>query len=236
MRSWFADAGILICRPAPGQSALGAALKGGHNDEHHNHNAVGSFVVALGRTTPILDPGAEVYTSRTFSSRRYDSKVLNSFGHPVPRVAGQLQATGRKAAARVVKTDFTDQTDTLVLDIRSAYPVKELQTLMRTFVFSRSGPGSLTVTDEVRFAAPKAFETALITFEPWKQVAPNRLVIGTAAAVRVTIDAGGQKVLVSSEEIHEDLPGHRIPVRIGIALADPAVAGTIRLTITPKKP
>ena len=67
-RDWFSDAGVLICRPAPGkQHALGVAMKGGHNAEQHNHNDVGSFIVALGRSTPVVDPGAEIYTGRTFS-------------------------------------------------------------------------------------------------------------------------------------------------------------------------
>jgi hypothetical protein len=63
---------------------------------------VGSFVVAVAGDTPLLDPGSEVYTARTFSARRYESQVLNSYGHPVPLVAGQLQRTGRKAEARVL--------------------------------------------------------------------------------------------------------------------------------------
>jgi len=121
LRDWFPDAGVLVCRPAPTERrALGAALKGGHNAEHHNHNDVGTFVVALGQSTPLVDPGSETYTRRTFSPRRYESGVLNSFGHPVPRVAGQLQETGAKAAARVLKTDFTDAADTLVLDLSAA--------------------------------------------------------------------------------------------------------------------
>jgi len=235
VRTWFADAGILICRPAGDpQRALGAALKGGHNAEHHNHNDVGSFVVALAGHTPLVDPGAEVYTRRTFSGQRYESKVLNSFGHPVPRVAGQLQATGRQARARVVKTDFTDPADTLVLDLRSAYPVKGLQKLQRTFVFSRQGAGSLTVTDEVGFESPAAFETALVTFDPWTELGPGRLQVGKgASAVRVEIDTQGKKFEVRAEPIREDLPGRRIPVRIGIALAEPVTEAIVRLTIVP---
>jgi len=98
IRSWFENAGILICRPAANStSQMAVALKGGHNSEHHNHNDVGSFVVVLGDRPLLLDPGGEVYTARTFSSRRYESNVLNSFGHPVPLVAGKLQRTGRKA-------------------------------------------------------------------------------------------------------------------------------------------
>jgi len=99
IRSWFDQAGILICRPASNSSShMAAALKGGHNDEHHNHNDVGSFVVVVGDKPLLIDPGGEVYTARTFSNRRYESNVLNSFGHPVPMVAGKLQKTGRQAA------------------------------------------------------------------------------------------------------------------------------------------
>jgi len=235
LRDWFDEAGILICRPDGESSrAMGVALKGGHNAEHHNHNDVGSFVVALDGKTPLLDPGAEVYTARTFSGRRYDSKVLNSFGHPVPRVAGQLQQTGRQAAARVVKTEFTDKADTLVLDIRSAYAVKELKKLQRTFVFSRAGRGTLTVLDEVEFSTPQSFETALITLLPWKQAGPGRLVVGRGAeAVRVEISAEASAVEVKAEEIHEDLPGRRIPTRLGIGLVDPVSKGVLRVTIAP---
>jgi len=100
IRSWFDKAGILISRPgANSSSQLAVALKGGHNQEHHNHNDVGSFVVVLGDKPLLLDPGSEVYTARTFSSHRYESKVLNSFGHPVPVIAGKLQQTGGQARA-----------------------------------------------------------------------------------------------------------------------------------------
>ncbi|MGB2807048.1 MAG: hypothetical protein WBC22_04885, partial [Sedimentisphaerales bacterium] len=98
IRSWFEEAGILICRPSSGSSSrLAVALKGGHNSEHHNHNDVGSFIVVLGDKPLLLDPGGEVYTARTFSGQRYESNVLNSFGHPVPIVAGKLQRTGSRA-------------------------------------------------------------------------------------------------------------------------------------------
>jgi hypothetical protein len=233
LRNWFPDAGTLICRSAPGATPpLGVALKGGHNDEHHNHNDVGSYVVALGKRTPLVDPGRETYTQRTFSSRRYESGVLNSWGHPVPRVAGKLQKTGRQAAARVLKTEFTDRTDTLVLDLRSAYDVKELKRLVRTFIYSRVGVGGLRVIDEVEFDGPTRFETTLITFDTWQRLGPNRLCIGQAdAAVDVTIDTGGAPFAVRAEEIKEDLRGHGRPTRLGIELSDPVHNATVTLTI-----
>jgi hypothetical protein len=234
-RDYFTEAGILICRPGAGSKAqFGVALKGGHNAEHHNHNDVGSFLLAIGGGAPLLDPGAEVYTARTFSSKRYDSDVLNSFGHPVPRVAGKLQRNGRQAEAKVLRTQFTDASDTVVLDLRAAYDVKELQQLQRTFVYSREGTGSLSVTDEVQFSGPQSFGTALITFSKWRQTAPNRLVVGEGEqAVEVTIDAGGLEMKIEPAEITEDLKGGRIPTRLGLELREPAAHATIALTIRP---
>ena len=235
LREWFADAGILICRPASGAAVpFGVALKGGHNAEHHNHNDVGSYVVAVGNHTPLLDPGSEVYTARTFSSRRYQSNVLNSYGHPVPRVAGQLQQTGRSAEARVVETVFRDEADRLVLDLRPAYQVPGLKELKRTFVYSRGGRGSLTVTDEVELNSPQAFGTALITFDSWKRVSDSRLVVGQGrTAVQVDVATGGLPFQLQAEQIKEELPDNALPTRIGIDLAEPAAKATITVVIAP---
>jgi hypothetical protein len=232
---WFSDAGVLVCRPAPQtQHALAAALKGGNNAEKHNHNDVGSFVVALGRSAPLLDPGAEVYTRRTFGRHRYESNVLNSFGHPVPRVAGRLQETGGKAAARVLKTKFTDAADTLVLDLSSAYKVKGLRRLERTFVFSREARGKLTVSDVVEFASPQAFGTALLTFGDWKQIDSRHLRVGKSPDdVTVEIVAEGGEIRVAAESIREQLPDDRVPVRLGIDFAQPVAKAEIKMTISP---
>jgi hypothetical protein len=143
LRSWFEQAGVLICRPAKGSSSrLATAIIGNDNGVNHNHNDVGSYILVLNGQTLVADPGGETYTARTFSSRRYDSNVLNSFGHSVPLVAGKMQEAGAKAKAVTLQTDFTDAQDTLAFDIRSAYAVPSLQKLTRTYVFSRQGAGS----------------------------------------------------------------------------------------------
>ncbi|NLE38355.1 MAG: heparinase [Pirellulaceae bacterium] len=235
LRTWFSDAGILICRPAPGaKRPLAVAMKGGHNAEHHNHNDVGSFVVALGGATPLVDPGSETYTRRTFSPQRYQSNVINSFGHPVPRIGGKLQQTGRQAAAAVLATQFDERADTLALDLSAAYDVEGLKQLKRTFVYSREGAGSLTVTDEAAMDRPTPFETALITFDPWRQVDATHLRMGEGGdAVDVEIDAGGEPVEIRADEIQEDLRGHACPTRVGIVLSNAVRDATVTLTIRP---
>ncbi|MBN2312279.1 MAG: heparinase II/III family protein [Sedimentisphaerales bacterium] len=235
IRSWFDQAGILICRPAANSlSEFAVALKGGHNNEHHNHNDVGSFVVVVGDKPLLIDPGGEVYTKRTFSNQRYVSNVLNSFGHPVPRVAGKLQRTGRQAQGRVIRHSFTDDADTLVLDIASAYDVPELRKLERTFVYSRTGTGSLTVTDEVIFSKPCDFDTAMITFDMWKKLSASSLkVYDEEQSLRVDIKVDGADFEIQPETIKEDLSVRKDPVRLGISLTHPVRQAVVRLTITP---
>lgn len=233
VRDWFADAGVLVCRPHAGQAGrFGAALKGGHNAEHHNHNDVGSYVVVVGDRPVLLDPGRETYTARTFSARRYDSKLLNSYGHPVPVVAGRLQQTGRQSRAAVLQTDFTDAADTLQLDLRPAYDVPELKSLVRTFVFSRKGAGSLTVTDRVELATPQTFATALVTLDRWRRQGQAALIVGDGpSSVRIDIDAGGEAFALQEEQIIEDAPVR--PTRIGINLSRPVTSATVTVRITP---
>jgi hypothetical protein len=235
IRSWFDKAGILICRPPTGSaSQLGVALKGGHNNEHHNHNDVGSFVVVLGDTALLLDPGGEVYTARTFSSRRYESKVLSSYGHPVPVVAGKLQRTGSQARGRIISSDFTDRTDTLVLDISSAYDVSELKKLERKFMYSRQGGGSLTVTDQVAFSQPCDFAAALVTFSDWKKVSASSLMVyDSDKALSVDIEVDGAEFEIKPETIDEDVSARKKPTRLGINLKGPVSSATVRLVIRP---
>jgi hypothetical protein len=234
-RSWFEQAGILICRPLAGSSArLATAIIGNDNGVNHNHNDVGSYIVVLNGQVLIVDPGGETYTARTFSSRRYDSNVLNSFGHSVPLVAGKMQQAGAKAKAVTLKTDFTDAQDTLVFDIRSAYAVESLQKLTRTYVFSRAAAGSLTVTDDVTFSQPQSFETALITLGQWRQTGPHTMRIEDGpAAINVQIDTGGAAFKIVPTEINEHVHTKKLPVRLAVALETPVPQATVTVKITP---
>jgi hypothetical protein len=234
-RTWFPDGGVLICRPGTGSKVpFAAALKGGNNGVSHGHNDVGSFSVVVGNTMVICDPGGEVYTARTFSAHRYDSKVLNSFGHDVPVVAGQLQRTGSEARGALVAKEFTQAADTITLDLRSAYPVADLQKLERTFLFRRGESPSLQVRDEIKLAAPEEFETALVTWGAIRQVSENELEITDGKdALRVTIDTQGRAFQLKQEIIDENVSSKRQPVRLGIALAEKVLTATVTLRISP---
>jgi len=235
LRSFFPGGGILISRNQPGISpSFAVALKGGNNDEPHNHNDVGSFSVVLGRNMVICDPGGEVYTRRTFSSHRYDSKLLNSYGHDVPIIAGQLQRAGAAAHGEILETNFTDTSDTFKLDITSAYSVPSLEKLQRTFTFNRGKAPSLVVSDTVKFSAPEPFETALISWGETKEIDPNTLEITDHdSTVRITIDTQGHPFKWSQDLIDEDADTKRKPSHIGIKILDKIAEAVITLKIAP---
>lgn len=236
LRTWFADGGVLICRPDAAAGTFAACLKGGHNAEHHNHNDVGSFSVISGKSVLICDPGAEVYTARTFSGKRYDSDVLNSFGHAVPIVAGKLQRPGAAARAKILRDEMTDAADTLAMDIASAYPVPALKRLERTFTYRRGAAPCLVVRDEIELSSPETFETALITWGKWEKLSETEFRIADGAdAVRVTIDTGGRAFEITEKVLEADVHTKTHARHIGIVLKDPIEKAVVILTITPAK-
>ncbi len=83
-----------------GETAAGvpfaAAIKAGHNEENHNQNDIGSFVLHVEGENLLTDPGRGLYSRHYFGPNRYDNIFANSYGHSVPRIGGQLQAPGRQ--------------------------------------------------------------------------------------------------------------------------------------------
>ncbi|MDR1281421.1 MAG: heparinase II/III-family protein [Opitutaceae bacterium] len=246
LRDWFPDGGALITRRAPANEGLAVAMKGGHNGQPHNHNDLGSFVVVKDGALMLTDPGSDAYVRTGGDMRtRYQSGVNNSFGHPVPRVAGQLQRTGKDAQAITVRTEFTDTHDLWEQDLTSAYQVPELERLTRTFIFTRANGGRLEIIDHAKFTTP--------------QTVGNAIVLDLAPAARQTcapegknalrVHRGRQSLLVSinaiadgvdvSPSVNEEPVFGIIPdrppraTRIGFDLPSPATEATLRLVITP---
>lgn len=237
-RTWLPDAQILIGRAPDG---MAYCAMGGDNGVPHNHNDCGTFLVARDGTPLLGDLGGEEYTARTFSSRRYDSQLLNSYGHPVPRPAGALQAAGGKAAAKVLATDFTPAQDALTLDLAPAYPsAPGLKTLTRRFAWTRRGQAAaLTVEDRFAFEAPQTFETALTTWGEVTRTGPDTLRValdGKAVDVRIAASAPWS---LAEETLEGNPLGRRwkslTPKRLAIRLDQPAAAGTVAIRVTAAK-
>ncbi len=228
VRTWFPDAQVLISRrPHTQKLDWSVAIKGGHNAELHNHNDVGSYAVMMDGVEMCGDPGGEVYTRRTFSRERYVSKVLNSYAHPVPVVGGKLQKGGRKAAAKVLKTEFTDGEDKFVIDYAAAYDVPALKSLVRTMVFSRA-TNTVTITDKVAFSEPTAFEVPVITYRDCEKAGESTSFVFRKPSGKRTMSldvTASAPIGFTSEEVEN--PGKPSPRRLLFSFAEPVLEGSL---------
>lgn len=141
-------------------------VKAGHNDQPHNHNDIGSFMLVKKGRILLTDPGGPQYTAKTFSPRRYEILFCRSRGHSVPLINGREQKTGRAHAGPVTVENLNGRgPKTATVEMARAYPRGTVKALTRTFTLGQPD-GALGLTDAYRFSrAPQALEEAFITFE-----------------------------------------------------------------------
>ena len=231
LRTWFDRAGVLVCRPAAG-GHLAVAIKGGGNGSH-SHNDIGSYALCMDDQLMAGDPGGPyAYDNKTFTKERYDHKLLNSYGHPVPVVAGALQRVATQVTIPTPVPTFSDAADEVRIDLAKAYAVPGLTSLVRTLRYERGGAGLVRVSDAVAFATAQAFAVAIPTRAAWKRLDDTTL----------ELSLGGHRVLariacpvpftLSDESIQElDAPAF---TRIAVTTAMPVLATTIAITYAPQ--
>lgn len=233
LRSFFDLSAVLVVRPSANSDCrLGSAIKGGNNKEHHNHNDVGAYTVALGSEIMAGDPGSIPYTANIFSPKyRYTYKTIGSYGHPVPLVADTEQHPGDEAKAVILEKKFSGERDLISMDISSAYNIEGLGRLERTMIYSRKGKGEVSYTDRFVFTTPQKFETAIITRCEWEKDSENSFILrGKNEQMKVSIHTGGVKYSLRQEQIEEGGTPYK---RIGIYLDEPAKTGEITIGYQP---
>ncbi len=115
--------GIQVCSAREEASACGLyfAAKGGTNEESHNHNDIGNFIVYVNGHPALIDIGVETYSRKTFSSERYDIWTMQSGWHNTVIINGCDQLPGKNRAAK--DFSFIDDGEKAVYraDIAKAY-------------------------------------------------------------------------------------------------------------------
>lgn len=106
------------------QVQAACSFKGGHNDEPHNHNDLGQFIIHCGGENIICDPGAGLYTQAYFAPGREQLFHISSSGHNVPLIDGCEQSSGRQAEAYMLGFRLEPDGSELeaALDLTLAYP------------------------------------------------------------------------------------------------------------------
>jgi hypothetical protein len=120
---WLPTLQVLNLRNQSG-SAKGLSLmaKGGNNDESHNHNDVGNFMIYANGDPVIIDLGKGTYTKETFSSNRYKLFYNQSAWHNCPTINGVDEQQGPAFKAENVRFAAGTIADKLTMNLNNAYP------------------------------------------------------------------------------------------------------------------
>jgi len=178
--SWLAELQIMVARDRAGsRDGFFVAAKGGHNEESHNHNDVGTLIAYLDGWPLLIDVGVETYTAKTFDAKhRYDIWTMQSQWHNLPTVNGQWQHNGREFAASEARYTCTDEAATLQLELARAWPkAAGIASWIRTVRLQRGS--AVVVTDDYSLTAAK--EPAVfnfITSRPVDLATPGQVRLG----------------------------------------------------------
>jgi hypothetical protein len=97
------------------------AMKGGHNNESHNHNDIGTFTLYADGVPMFVDAGVGTYTKQTFSKDRYTIWSMRSEWHNLPVINGVYQHDGAEFRSSDVSVSFKPKSRRFSLDISGAY-------------------------------------------------------------------------------------------------------------------
>jgi len=174
---WLPDLQVMIARDLQGSTnGFFVGAKGGNNDESHNHNDIGNFVVYYNGYPLLIDVGSGTYTSKTFSSKRYDIWYNSSDYHNDPTVNGknQLPGSGFKAVNVSYKND--KNAALLTLDIAKSYPEDAgINSWVRTVQLNRGK--NVLVSDMVNLNKAESVTEHFMTCYPVKLLKPGELTI-----------------------------------------------------------
>jgi hypothetical protein len=108
----------------------GFAAKAGNNNEPHNHNDVGAFIIAKDTKQIVTDPGPGIYSKQYFAAdTRYGIIECSSLGHSVPYFGDCVQKFGADYTSCNVEFDG----GVFSMDIAGAYGSEDVKSVIRKF-------------------------------------------------------------------------------------------------------
>ncbi len=213
------------------------AAKGGNNNECHNHNDVGNFIVFKDGTPFIVDSGPMVYSALTFKEEtRYTIWTNKSEYHNTPTIGGKNQPVGKEYAATDVSFESSENEFSLSMDLKEAYENKDtIKFFKRTFVGDRTND-SITVTENYELVDDAPITLNFMTTVPF-EFKGDCAVLTAENGVSVTLSMNFSEFNIETETISHPEDGHIMNswggtlYRTRFTLKKPEKAGTIAYTI-----
>ncbi|GAB2572083.1 heparinase II/III family protein [Gracilibacillus alcaliphilus] len=147
----FEQSSVFTSRITHNGHTYAFAAKGGHNNEPHNHNDIGHFVLFGGGEVFLKDLGAGQYNKAYFSDKRYNFICNSGKGHSIPIINGQTQLHGERYQAIIQQAEGFSDKEIFQLNMTKAYSDSTLIHFDRLFVLEKSQLPVLTLTDRFHF-------------------------------------------------------------------------------------
>lgn len=158
------------------------AVKGGDNNDSHNHNDTGSFTIYKDGKPMFIDVGVESYTKKTFSPQRYEIWTMQSQYHNLPAFDGIMQMNGEEYKATDISWELTKEAGQISMDIAGAYPDEKIVSYRRLARLEK-GKG-IMITDAYTGTRLPAI-LSLMTYEK-PVLNGDTLTIGDLGTCRIT--------------------------------------------------
>ena len=153
------DLGVMTAREHDdSERGMFLAAKAGTNDEMHNHNDCGNFMVYYNGNPVIIDAGVGVYTKQTFSPDRYKLWFMQSGYHNLPSFGGVDQGAGKKFFSTA--KHLSEQTRSISCELKYAYPEEAgIESYVRA---SSLKDGVVTVSEDISLTEAKEIDFHLM--------------------------------------------------------------------------
>jgi len=181
------------------------AAKAGHNDEHHNHNDCGNYILNIDGNRFVTEIGQPLYDKAFFSEKRYENIAARSLGHSLPLINGCEQAAGRIHEAKLIEYANSAREILFRVELAACYPPDaQCRSLVRTLRFEKA-EGRLSVRDEFDLSEISSSETAIVTIHSVK--AGKNSAIISAGGLNLVFHLDPETILAGIEQhsyLHHD--------------------------------
>jgi hypothetical protein len=182
------------------------AVTAGHNDGHHSHVDIGSFVYHIDGESLIPDAGRGKYSKEYFRQTRYENIFVNAYAHNIPRIGGQMQQPGpefgggQQFHGTIVERGEKEGVKFVIVDFHRAYDLPDL-TLARRILTLDASTGEASIHDEFAFAgAPMPIEEAFVTWDDVTVQGDTASIHGQNTAIELCAPGSSFEVEVLEEQ------------------------------------
>ena len=235
--SWSPNVQVMTARHQEGSlNGFYIAAKGGNNDESHNHNDVGHFILFYNGNPVFVDAGVGVYNRDTFGPNRYNNWTMQSAYHNLPTINGLMQKNGSEYAAKNIKYKNDIHSVQFSLDIAGAYPEEaSVKKWNRNLLYDKN---SQVVTIEENYSLNKLVKHSelnyLVYVEP--MINNGKILFELDDKTKITMDYDVNKLTPSIEVLVIDDPkikriwGEKL-YRLKLVIHDSGLKGKAMISI-----